>query len=224
VLQTAANCNVRPILSWLVPIMSKILDFCISCIMLLYCISHAGSQSPYVHLIAPNGNEHYSVGTDVTVIWYCDTGRLNAPAVEYSWDKGLAWAVISDDDSVQWDTLAADTFGFTWTVPDSLLNFANFRKYSAVSNQALIRITQYSDYSISDVSDKPFIISSAGNSTGNLSLRVVPARRTSIKSVYLPNGRSLHTANSRMNWRCFISPFRFSTHARKEAFVCGHIN
>ncbi|MBU1720595.1 MAG: T9SS type A sorting domain-containing protein, partial [Bacteroidetes bacterium] len=85
---------------------------------------------------SPNGGESWEVGTSKTLSWVAATG-VNHFRVYYSTDNGSTW--ISINSSVYATSLA-------WTVLD------------AVSNQCLIKVTEYTNTCIQDVSNAIFSI------------------------------------------------------------------
>ena len=87
-------------------------------------------------ITAPNGGEKWAVGTTKTITW-TRTGSISNMRLEYSDNGGTTYAPI-----------VASTTGsnYSWTVPD------------AITIQALVRIYDVSDMTVTDVSDATFKI------------------------------------------------------------------
>ena len=90
--------------------------------------------SKVVRVLAPNGGETFGFGTVRAIRW----SHLNVANVklEYSANNGTDWSTIS--------TVSADLGTYNWTIPQG------------VTQQALIRVSDAADASISDVSDAVF--------------------------------------------------------------------
>ncbi|MFC6997195.1 GDSL-type esterase/lipase family protein [Rufibacter roseus] len=97
--------------------------------------STAGPKS--VKLLSPNGNESWEAGKQVTVSWQSE--NIISADLEYSTDNGTSWSPIAS-------SIAAINKKYTWTVPSTL------------TNQAIVRIKDHDDATVSDVSNNPFTI------------------------------------------------------------------
>ncbi|MGV3539437.1 MAG: GDSL-type esterase/lipase family protein [Rufibacter sp.] len=90
-----------------------------------------------VTLTSPNGAERWEAGKQVAISWQSDN-VINAK-LEYSTNNGTSWSTIAN-------SVTAGSKKYTWTVPNTL------------SNQALVRISDVDDATVTDVSNNPFII------------------------------------------------------------------
>ena len=92
--------------------------------------------SKIVRVLAPNGGEVFGYGTTRAIRW----NHLNVTNVklEYSVNNGTDWATIA--------TVPAEPASYDWLIPQSL------------SQQVLVRVSDASDATVSDVSDAVFSI------------------------------------------------------------------
>lgn len=92
---------------------------------------------PYLIVTTPNGGESWTAGTSKTIYW---TGLISSSYVklDYSADNGATWNPISS---------SYYNYGYyTWTVPNN------------PSTQCLIRVQDYADTTVKDISDATFTI------------------------------------------------------------------
>ncbi|MFN8299565.1 MAG: hypothetical protein U0T75_10690, partial [Chitinophagales bacterium] len=88
-------------------------------------------------LTSPNGGEVWKVNSNQNITW--NTATLYGPVfIEYSVDNGVNWNIVVSSTS--------NTGSYSWTVPNT------------ITNQALIRISNVGNPSISDVSNAVFTI------------------------------------------------------------------
>ncbi len=88
-------------------------------------------------LTAPNSTASYTAGTSLVVSW--TSSSVSKVRIEYSLDNGIAWSDVSSE-------LDAADLSFTWSV------------VSQRSTQARIRISDWDNPELNDVSDAPFSI------------------------------------------------------------------
>lgn len=91
--------------------------------------------STFLSLLYPNGGESIFAGSEVNIAWY--SVGIRTVRLEFSINSGRNWRLIEDG-------VDADAGGYLWDVPD------------IPSTDYLIRITDISDDSLSDVSDSVF--------------------------------------------------------------------
>jgi len=90
-----------------------------------------------VTVTSPNGGESWTAGSTRAITWV-STGNIQSLKLEYSVNSGTTWTTIAAS--------AANTGSYSWTVPNT------------GTNSALIRISDASDGSPSDVSNNVFTI------------------------------------------------------------------
>ncbi len=95
------------------------------------------SNDPIVVVTSPNGGEKWAVGSSQAVTWQSG-GAVGDVKIEYSTDGGTSYTVIVDD--------TQNTGTYTWVVPD------------AVSDLCVVRITDISVSTTTDMSDLVFSI------------------------------------------------------------------
>ena len=100
-----------------------------------------------VYLISPNGGESYSVNSIQTIRWLAYSSVATVK-LEYSTNNGSSWNLISSSET-------ASNQSYNWTVPN------------AVTNNALIKITDNGNTSIYDLSDNAFSIGSMSLTSPN---------------------------------------------------------
>lgn len=96
------------------------------------------SALPYITVYSPNPGSTVYIGNTVNIAW--NSGYLVSPlvAIDYSTDNGATWTSI---------TSAVNNAGsYSWVVPN------------LPSTQALIRVSEYNNPGVSDVTDAPFTI------------------------------------------------------------------
>ncbi len=93
---------------------------------------------PSVNVVSPNGGENWEVGSTNDITWTSES--IENVMIEYSLDNGQNWVTITD-------SIPAVDKSYSWTLPDS------------ATSQALVKISDISNSSISDVSDAAFSIS-----------------------------------------------------------------
>lgn len=93
--------------------------------------------SPSVTVFSPNGGEQWGVGSTHNIKW--TSTLIDSVKIEYSVDNGTNWLV----EKAGWPTSSGN---YQWTVPNS------------ISTQCLIRISDFNNASINDVSDNVFSI------------------------------------------------------------------
>jgi sugar lactone lactonase YvrE/lysophospholipase L1-like esterase len=123
-------------------------------------------------LTSPDGGEEWGVGTSQRISW--TSAEISKVKLEYSTNNGTNWKFI--------DSVSASAGYYAWTVP------------GAGSATALVKISDNSDNSLSDVSNNTFIISdkvivvigsstAAGNGASTLDSAWVWRYRRYVKSI-----------------------------------------
>ncbi|MFZ6034064.1 MAG: PQQ-binding-like beta-propeller repeat protein [Melioribacter sp.] len=90
-----------------------------------------------IQVKTPNGGEVFAQGTNRDITWF--SANVTLVKIEYSTDNGLTWQTIKD-------VISGALGTYTWTVP------------SVVANNCKIRISDYNDPTLFDVSDGNFTI------------------------------------------------------------------
>lgn len=104
--------------------------------VLRFDLKQQSSVTKFVSLTSPNGGEDWGKGTKQNITW--NSGNVATVKLEYSDDNGAKWNLIGTED--------ASKQKYEWTLPD------------ITSTTVLVRISDNSNSSISDVSDKVFRI------------------------------------------------------------------
>lgn len=100
-----------------------------------FTISNQVTKS--IKVLSPNGGEDWEAGTKQNITW--NSSGINKVKIEFSTNKGAAWSVIAD---------SLTGGAYEWNLSESLN-----------STQCQIRVSDYKDSQVSDVSDAVFIIS-----------------------------------------------------------------
>lgn len=100
-----------------------------------------------LYLKSPNGGESFSVNTQQTITWSAHSS-VNTVTLEYTTNNGSSWNTISG-------SVTASDQSYTWTIPNG------------VTNQALIRIIDNDNTTVSDQSDNTFSIGSMALTSPN---------------------------------------------------------
>jgi hypothetical protein len=95
-------------------------------------------------ITAPNGAEKWSVGTSQVITW-SRVGSIASVKLEYSDNGGTTYVPIVDS--------VSNTGSYSWTVPD------------AITTQAMVRITNVADPTVTDASNAAFKIQGSFNLT-----------------------------------------------------------
>jgi hypothetical protein len=96
------------------------------------------SPTPIITVNAPNGGNTYYVGTSYNITWSSQYLTSSFVKLEYSTDNGATWFVIS--------TATPNDNSESWLVPNT------------PSSQCLVRVSEYGNPSVFDVSDNVFSI------------------------------------------------------------------
>ncbi|MBI4534934.1 MAG: exo-alpha-sialidase, partial [Ignavibacteriae bacterium] len=95
-----------------------------------------------VAVIVPNGGENWEVASSQNIQWN-RSGSVDAVKIDYSVNNGSSWTNIVS-------SVPATPGTYAWTVPNT------------PTTQGRVRVTWASDTTITDLSDGPFTISTAG--------------------------------------------------------------
>jgi hypothetical protein len=130
-------------------------------------------------VISPNGNESLVAGTTRTITW-TTSGTVGNVKIEYSINNGSSWSLIKSS--------TANDGSYNWTVPN------------APSSQCLIKISEASDGSPSDISDGTFSIYSFGQPKISISRNLfnfgaVGSKVTGAQTLLIDN-----SGNGTLNW------------------------
>ncbi|WP_114783759.1 Ser-Thr-rich GPI-anchored membrane family protein [Botryobacter ruber] len=146
---------------------------------------------PILSLTSPNTDESWYIGQTKRISW-TNVGMSNSKIkIEYSPDNGDTWTLVA---------LVTNTGSYDWTIPSSLVP----------SEQALIRISDENDVSISDSNDvafrmvKPSISVTSPN--GGEVLYVGQNKLITWKKdgAYSPNVRIDYSANNGDTWNTVV--------------------
>ena len=102
-----------------------------------------------VTVISPNGSENWTVGSAHAITW-SSTGTIANVKIEYTANNGGSWSTISSSTS--------NNGNFAWTIPNT------------ASSSCLVRVSDASNSSTSDVSNALFTISSAPVATSTITV------------------------------------------------------
>lgn len=91
----------------------------------------------YIVVTSPKGKEVWSAGSVKEITWY--SNQVNNVNISYSTNNGAAWQTVATD-------VPASPAKYQWTIPGT------------ITNEALIKISDAGNSSISDVSDTTFTI------------------------------------------------------------------
>lgn len=101
-------------------------------------VKYSGAP-PTIIVSSPNGNENWAIGTKKDISWsYSD---LTSICIQYSADNGTTWHDIATK-------IDASPMLYEWTIPD------------AASNNCIVKVFDYYDAGIFDISDATFKITS----------------------------------------------------------------
>jgi hypothetical protein len=101
-----------------------------------------GQLKAQVQVISPNGGENWLNGEPVTIVWN-NSGEYGYFVIEYSGDNGNTWSYLTS---------------FIEGLPGT--NEVTWQLYLTPTEQALIRISEYQNESVFDISDAVFTVSS----------------------------------------------------------------
>jgi len=99
------------------------------------------AQNNYVTVTSPDGGENWQVGSTQNITWTSE--NVTNVKIEYSVNNGTNWTVIAA-------SVAAAAGSYSWNVPNT------------PATQCLVRLTDASNSSVSDVSNSVFTISTSG--------------------------------------------------------------
>jgi hypothetical protein len=109
-----------------------------------------------MHLIAPRGGEHFTVGQTIRVRWSMSVAGQGV-SLYVSPDEGQAWYIITGLNSI---AVADSNWGnFGWTIPASL------QGHSLVSTTCMVKVAEYFRPTLFDESDSVFTIGPATSVT-----------------------------------------------------------
>lgn len=109
-------------------------------------------ESGPITLLAPNGGEVWQTGETYIVSWECDTNRINGVSVYLSTTDGEEWELMSTGGSLPGHTAGTSAGSWSFVLPQSV------NGQPVASNACRIKVTEYSDGSLNDVSDGVFTI------------------------------------------------------------------
>ncbi len=101
-------------------------------------------------LTSPNGDRSYEVGGSMAITWAASEG-ITGVLAEISVDNGKSWLPITQDDA--WDPGATP---HTWKIP------AEIDGTSLIATSVIVRISDYFETTVWDISDAAFSITEAG--------------------------------------------------------------
>ncbi|MFH0733773.1 MAG: T9SS type A sorting domain-containing protein [bacterium] len=93
---------------------------------------------PGLSLISPNGNNYYQAGNTYKIQW--SSSFVTAAAIEFSSDNGVTWDTLKAP-------IQASLGEWDWQIPNRVS-----------TNLGLIRISDYSNNAVKDVSDATFVV------------------------------------------------------------------
>ncbi|PKP00919.1 MAG: hypothetical protein CVU11_16775, partial [Bacteroidetes bacterium HGW-Bacteroidetes-6] len=140
---TLINTTYSTSMTWTVPNLPsssckiKVVDYNNSCIYDVsdnYFVIVPGD----VALTYPNGGQTLYYGSSYNITWTSQYINSNFVKLEYSSDNGASWNVIA--------SVANNNGSYSWSVPQ------------VYSTQCLVRVSQYNDPSVFDISDNVFSI------------------------------------------------------------------
>jgi len=106
-----------------------------------------------IQLVAPNGGEVWSAGTDQKITWEIPQHNVSNIKIEYSTDDGTSWSTVVAS------TPAADS-SYNWFVPDT------------PSENSLVKLSDVTNSSTKDISNSVFTIDSLSSvQIGSLTVR-----------------------------------------------------
>ncbi len=118
-------------------------------------IRTGGLAGPAAQVLAPNGGETYSVGQILTIQWRTnDQSMFDDAVVSISPNDGENWYDITGGGSVAMGE--ADWGSLEWTIPATV--DAGGTSLQMASTACLVRVNQYGDIGVSDMSDAVFTI------------------------------------------------------------------
>ncbi|MBD3239379.1 MAG: hypothetical protein GF331_02250, partial [Chitinivibrionales bacterium] len=122
---------------------------------------------PPVTVVSPNGGETHSVGETLTITWEWDTSITGGVAAWISVDEGETWSILTGDGSIPSHDAGTNTGSFEWVIPET------FDGRSMVSDLCMVRVWEYTQNELVDISDGVFSIQ-AGNHVGTSTARRLP--------------------------------------------------
>ena len=125
---------------------------CLSALLLIAAAHAAPATNPNtIQVLRPNGGGIYCAGDTMLVMWQADTSAFSAGAVvQISTDGGKSYWTMHQGPSI----LPGNTAwgALSWRIPDSLGG------EPVVSDSCFIRIYEYANESVEDISDSAFSI------------------------------------------------------------------
>jgi hypothetical protein len=103
----------------------------------IFTIIESSPTTPTITVTSPNGGEELEVGTSYTITW-TTTGTVGRVKIRYTTNNGSNWSAVTSSTS--------NDGSHTWIVPDK------------VSSNCLVKISEASDGSPSDTSNRKFSI------------------------------------------------------------------
>jgi hypothetical protein len=113
-----------------------------------------GAPAEPLVLVSPNGARSFAIGDVMSIAWVA-TEEITGVLAEISVDNGRSWLPIT-----QTSAWAPGSSPYEWTIPASL------EGTSLVTDQALVRLSDYFETSIWDNSDAAFSITETGAAAG----------------------------------------------------------
>ncbi len=110
---------------------------------------------------APNGSEIFRIGEELLVKW---SGSNSIKAViDLSVDAGESWITLNEGDAIDSDD--PQWGAYVWTIP-STVNHTAYGEIPLVSNQCWVKIWDYNNPEVNDMSNAPFEIADANATNG----------------------------------------------------------
>lgn len=114
--------------------------FHISAILVTSCNLPNKTEEDNIVIFSPNGGEYLTANTSIEIQWSSSGGTSDIVSLYYSIDSSTTWKYIGLD---------RNDGSFFWYVPNT------------TSEKCFLKISDYLDESLMDISDKPFTITSA---------------------------------------------------------------
>lgn len=100
-------------------------------------------------VVAPNGGERFGVGSTLHITWDADTNWVSSVGIDFSSNDGKSWVSLSQNSIGTNDAAWGD---FAWVIPETLDGTPT------VSDACRIRVFDYFDIAVTDISDSAFTI------------------------------------------------------------------
>lgn len=110
-----------------------------------------------IKVTQPNGGESFSVGQTMSIKW--TTQNISQVTIDISFNNGLSWVSLQ---SIALYSSDPKWGNYPWVIPTTVED-ANGNDVSTVSNKVKVRVVQYLNENILDISDNTFTITAAGN-------------------------------------------------------------